>query len=403
MTCTLGPSSADADTIQNLSDSGMSIARLNFSHVPAGQYAYPASIIENVRAAKGMHCKVLNRDYNMLAVMLDTKGPEIRTGVVEGYVQGSENLYVDFVDGAEVTVTTRLSEKNKVTAESLYIDYEAIGTTVTPGHVLLLDDGLIGLEVVRVDAHKLDDEGKEYCEISCTVSNGGSLGSVKGVNIPNTVLQLPSMTQKDKDDMEWGVRSNEIDIVAASFVRKGGDVRSVKAHLERCIQKAKADGALAGPVVRPWVISKIENKEGVDNFTDILEESDGIMVARGDLGVEVPFEKVRVGRAVVGERRAGGSLCSSWFLFLFPLPSSLFPLLLFSLSPPSFLPKKPPHPLPPPPPLPAPDPPEAHGPRVQPRRQARNSSHPNARLHAEKPPPDPCRGHRRRQCRSRRG
>ena len=107
-------------------------------------------------------------------------------------------------------------------------------------------------------------------------------------------LQLPSMTEKDKADMEWGVRSNEIDIVAASFVRKGGDVRSVKAHLERCIQKAKVDGILPRDVVRPWVVSKIENHEGILNFRDILAESDGIMVARGDLGVEVPFEELLI-------------------------------------------------------------------------------------------------------------
>jgi pyruvate kinase len=102
------------------------------------------------------------------------------------------------------------------------------------------------------------------------------------------------MTEKDKADMEWGVRSNQIDIVAASFVRKGADVRSVKAHLERCIQKAKADGVLSGRVIRPWIVSKIENKEGIDNFAEILHESDGIMVARGDLGVEVPFEELLI-------------------------------------------------------------------------------------------------------------
>ena len=239
MICTLGPASAEASTIQDLSDNGMSIARLNFSHVPAGQYDFPTKIIENVRAARGMHNKVLGRDYNMLSVMLDTKGPEIRTGVVKGYVPGEKNLYVEYVEGDEVIVTTQKSYKDAVSSERLYLDYEAIGSTVEPGKVLLLDDGLIGLEVVEIKDKLLESDGTEYCEVLCRVANGGQLGSVKGVNIPDTVLQLPSMTEKDKLDMEWGVRSNEIDIVAASFVRKGGDVRSVKAHLERCIQKGK--------------------------------------------------------------------------------------------------------------------------------------------------------------------
>jgi pyruvate kinase len=185
MTCTLGPSSKDQSVIQQLSDSGMSIARLNFSHVPAGEYTYPESIIDQVRKCGGMHTKVLGRNYNLLSVMLDTKGPEIRTGIVTGYVPGDENLYVDFKDDAEVIVTTHLGMKEQVSESHIYIDYDAIGSTVGPGHVLLLDDGLIGLEVVEVRDKLVDDEGKEYCEVLCKVSNGGQLGSVKGVNIPN--------------------------------------------------------------------------------------------------------------------------------------------------------------------------------------------------------------------------
>ena len=117
-----------------------------------------------------------------------------------------------------------------------------------------------------------------------------SIITVQGVNIPNTTLQLPSMTEKDKEDILWGIRSNEIDIVAASFVRKASDVRTVKAYLERCISRAKADGDLkeGDDVVRPAIISKIENKEGVDNFEEILAESDGIMVARGGEKENIP-------------------------------------------------------------------------------------------------------------------
>jgi len=268
----------------------MSVARLNFSHVPRGNYEFSSEIISNVRGCEGMHCRVLQRGYNMTAVLLDTKGPEIRTGTVEGYVSGEKNLYVDLEDGKDVLVTTDERMKELVSRDTIYLDYKQIGSTVTEGDVLLLDDGLIGLQVVSVN-DGLTNGDEDYCEVKCVVKNGGALGSVKGVNIPNTTLQLPSMTEKDKEDILWGIRSNEIDIVAASFVRKASDVRSVKAYLERCISRAKADGDLKDDddVVRPAVISKIENKEGVDNFEEILAESDGIMVARGDLGVEIPF------------------------------------------------------------------------------------------------------------------
>ncbi len=287
MTCTLGPSSNTLPMVQSLADAGMAVARLNFSHVPAGEYESTMSIIEAVRSCEGMHCRVLGREYNMVAVLLDTKGPEIRTGVVEGYVRGEKNLYVDLCTGNDLRLTTDSSMKELVSDKVVYIDYEQIGSTVEPGNVILLDDGLIGLEVMEVVPNG------DYFDVECKITNGGQLGSVKGVNIPNTTLQLPSMTLKDKDDMKWAIRTNEVDYVAASFVRKAGDVRSVKAWLERCIQMAKADG-LVGDIVRPAVISKIENKEGVDNFAEILEESDGIMVARGDLGVEIPFAELLI-------------------------------------------------------------------------------------------------------------
>ena len=162
-----------------------------------------------------MHRGVLARNYNQVAVLLDTKGPEIRTGVVEGYVPGEKNMYVTLVDGAEVLVTTNPEFKEKVSNETIYLDYQQIGSTVQPGSCILLDDGLIGLEVKKINSDLQDANGDPYCEVVCTVSNGGELGSVKGVNIPNTTLQLPSMTEKDKEDILWGIKSNEIDIVAA--------------------------------------------------------------------------------------------------------------------------------------------------------------------------------------------
>mmetsp|Transcript_27355 Transcript_27355/g.51870 ORF Transcript_27355/g.51870 Transcript_27355/m.51870 type:complete len:566 (-) Transcript_27355:73-1770(-) len=296
MTCTLGPASNEQSVVQALNDNGMSIARLNFSHNPRGNYEYVTNLINLVRNCEGMHRRVLARNYNQVAVLLDTKGPEIRTGVVEGYVPGEKNMYVTLVDGAEVLVTTNPEFKEKVSNETIYLDYQQIGSTVQPGSCILLDDGLIGLEVKKINSDLQDANGDPYCEVVCTVSNGGELGSVKGVNIPNTTLQLPSMTEKDKEDILWGIKSNEIDIVAASFVRKAGDVRSVKAYMERCISQARQDGDIAKDqeIVRPAIVSKIENKEGVDNFEEILAESDGIMVARGDLGVEIPFAELLI-------------------------------------------------------------------------------------------------------------
>ena len=177
----------------------MSVSRLNFSHVPRGDYAYSSDIIANVRGCEGMHCRVLQRGYNMTAVLLDTKGPEIRTGVVEGYVSGEKNLYVELEDGKEVLVTTDERMREKVTSSTLYLDYKQIGSTVTPGDVLLLDDGLIGLEVTAVSDGKTGDDGEEYCEVNCIVKNGGALGSVKvssrvGWLLPSSPSPFPSLS-----------------------------------------------------------------------------------------------------------------------------------------------------------------------------------------------------------------
>ena len=297
ITCTLGPSSSTLGILQDVADAGMSIGRVNFSHVKPNEYEFPLSLAKNVRNLDGMHTRVLGRDYNMTAMLLDTKGPEIRTGVIAGQVAGTANKYIDFVEDEEVLVTTNPVYKDKCDDKILYVDYNAIGNTVNVGSTLLIDDGLIGFEVksiIRSADEVLEDGSPGWSELLCRVDNGGSLGSSKGVNIPNTVLQLPAMTPKDKDDMLWAIRNNVVDIVAASFVRKGGDVRSIKAHLERCIMKVKSEGGTYDDNLRPWIVSKIENKEGVDNFEEILKESDGIMIARGDLGVEIPFAELLI-------------------------------------------------------------------------------------------------------------
>lgn len=163
----------------------------------------------------------------------------------------------------------------------LNIDYQSIAKTLSVGSQILLDDGLIALEVTHVENNS----------VTCVALNAGPIKKNKGVNLPDAELDLPALTDKDKRDLKWSCDVGA-DFVAASFIRTASNVRSVKAYLDRCIAEmpTPTDGSPAP--LRPLVISKIESKEGVDNFVEILRESDGIMVARGDLGVEIPFRKV---------------------------------------------------------------------------------------------------------------
>lgn len=264
----------------------MHVARINFSH--AGQdYSYPEQLLSLVRSAPGRHQDLADgavnsqMPANLRAVLVDTKGPEIRTGPLQGNVDVAE-----IATGALVEITT-----DEVHGESppssphgphrIQIDYKSIGSSVSVGSQILLDDGLIALEVSEV-------KGKGH--VMTVALNGGPIKKNKGVNLPNTSIDLPALTDKDKQDLLWACK-NGADFVAASFIRTAANVRSVHAYLDRCIADLKAKDP-QGTYMRPLIISKIENKEGVDNFHEILAESDGIMVARGDLGVEIPFRKV---------------------------------------------------------------------------------------------------------------
>jgi len=210
-------------------------------------------------------------------------GPEIRTGVLQGNADVAE-----FAVGATVEVTSE-DVSNDPAPESpdgphrLNIDYTSIASTVSVGGQILLDDGLIALEVVRI----------EKDSVTCIALNAGPIKRNKGVNLPDTELDLPALTDKDKRDLQWACKIGA-DFVAASFIRTAANVRSVKAYLDRCIADLPPldDATMRHDRLRPLVISKIESKEGVDNFDEILSESDGVMVARGDLGVEIPFRKV---------------------------------------------------------------------------------------------------------------
>jgi len=284
--CTIGPSTDTVGPIQELVNNGMNVARLNFSHAGT-DYSYPEACMALVRNAHGRHAELSagatlpNIPSNLRAILVDTKGPEIRTGPLQG---GAE--VVELATGSVVEVTTEdvSSDPKPETADGphrLNVDYQSIATTLNVGSQVLLDDGLIALQVTHVENNS----------VTCVALNGGPIKKNKGVNLPDSELDLPALTEKDKRDLKWSVEVGA-DFVAASFIRTAANVRSVKAFLDRCVADCPQIEGTHHTRLRPHVISKIESKEGVDHFDEILAESDGIMVARGDLGVEIPFRKV---------------------------------------------------------------------------------------------------------------
>ncbi|MDO4943030.1 MAG: pyruvate kinase [Lachnospiraceae bacterium] len=248
--CTMGPSSDDIETLRTLMTSGMDVARLNFSH---GSHEEQLGRMNNIKALReelGLHT----------AILLDTKGPEIRTGV---FKDGK----VEVKEGQIFTLTT---EDIEGTEERVSITYDELPQDVSVGNSILIDDGLIELKV----------QSKTDTEIVCKVVNGGVIGSRKGINVPNVRVNLPGITPKDREDIIFGLE-NGIDFIAASFIRNADAVREIRILCE-----------MFGNGRRIGIISKIENMEGVENLDEIIAVSDGIMVARGDLGVEIPAEDV---------------------------------------------------------------------------------------------------------------
>ncbi|MCF6462430.1 pyruvate kinase [Clostridium sp. Cult1] len=248
--CTIGPASEREEILRQLFLNGMNVARLNFSHGNHEEHKKRIDIIKKLREELGLP----------IGIMLDTKGPEIRLG---NFSQES----IELGDGDSFVLTTR----DIVGDESIAnVSYKGIVKDINTGNRILIDDGLVELKVVEI----LNDT-----DIKCTVLNGGTLKDHKGVNIPNVAINLPAVTKKDIEDIKFGIK-NGIDFVAASFIRKAEDVLEIRKILEEN----------GGEHID--IISKIENQEGVDNIDEIIKASDGIMVARGDLGVEIETEEI---------------------------------------------------------------------------------------------------------------
>ena len=250
---TIGPASESEAILTKLMEAGLNVCRINFSH---GGYTENAEKIENIKKCR----EKLNLP---IAMALDTKGPEIRTGVQE-----SGDKKVTIYEGQEFTFVHDeiIGDQTKTS-----VSYKELYRDVVPGATLLVDDGALEFQVKEI----------RNKDIICVSKNRGKLGSRKTMNVPDTKLELPALAQKDIDDIIKGIEVG-FDFIFASFVRRADDVRQVRRLLD------ENGGEEVG------IIAKIESQEGIDNFEEILQESDGIMVARGDMGVELPMEQVPI-------------------------------------------------------------------------------------------------------------
>src|SRR3989338_11563487 len=247
--CTIGPKTESEDAIKALAVNGMNIARLNMSH---GTLEWNSEVMKRI--------KKIGREMAFpIGLMIDTQGPEIRTSA-------NTDLGLEEGDTFKIAVSSAcdIQEGEKHT----FVDYENLINKVRRGNIILVDDGLIALEVLKVGPY----------HITCKVLNKGRLGKRKSINLPGIRTDLPPITPKDKDAIKLGVK-NDADFIAQSFVRRKQDVKDMR-------------NLLNGLGSNAMIIAKIEDQEGINNMDEILEESDGIMVARGDLGVEIPFEQI---------------------------------------------------------------------------------------------------------------
>ena len=248
--CTMGPNTDKKTVMKSLVKNGMNVARFNFSHGDHEEQRERMNLLKNVR-------EELDRP---VAILLDTKGPEIRTGLLEG------GKKVTLREGSEFILYTEEMTGNET---GCCVTYPGLAKDVKPGDRILIDDGLIELKVKQIKSGN----------IVCHVENGGELGERKGVYVPNVKVKLPAVTEKDIDDILFGIQQ-DIDFIAASFIRSAKGVKEIR----KILKENHAEHIS--------IIAKIENAEGVENIDEIIEASDGIMVARGDLGVEIPAQEV---------------------------------------------------------------------------------------------------------------
>ena len=249
--CSIGPKTESEEMIRSMALAGMNIARINMSH---GEHNWHSMVMKRVKKAS-------QQNTFPIGLMLDTQGPEIRTSAKTEFGLEEGDIFKIAVSSA-----CDIQEGEKHT----FVDYANLIKKVKKGEIILIDDGLIALEVMNVEPY----------HVTCKVLNKGKLGRRKSVNIPGIRTDLPSITKKDIDDIKLGVE-NGIDYIAQSFVRKKEDIKQMREILKNLGSNA-------------MVIAKIEDKDGIDNMDEIIEESDGVMVARGDLGVEIPFEEIPI-------------------------------------------------------------------------------------------------------------
>ena len=249
--CTLGPSTDDENVLKQLIDNGMNVARFNFSHQTHEQHLQRLEVLRRLR----------DEANQPIAALLDTKGPEVR---VKTFKDGK----IELVPGQEFVLTT---EDVEGTNERVSITFEGLPKDVSKGCTILVDDGLIQLEVLSTTD----------TDITCKVINGGPLSNSKGINVPGVDLSMPYISEQDEKDIIFGIE-NDFDFIAASFVRTAGDILQIRRILEE------------NNCYSINIIAKIENMQGVEHIDEIIQVSDGIMVARGDMGVEIPNEDVPV-------------------------------------------------------------------------------------------------------------
>ncbi|CAO3613732.1 unnamed protein product [Cunninghamella echinulata] len=258
---TIGPNTNSVEMITQLRNAGLNVVRMNFSH---GSYEYHQSVIDNTRKSFELY------PGRPVAIALDNKGPEIRTGNMKDGVE------VPITAGHEMIFSTEDQYIDSCNGEVMYLDYKNLPKVIKEGKKIYVDDGVLSFDVLEV----VNDT-----TVRVRACNNGKLCSRKGVNLPGTDVDLPALSEKDKADLKFGVQ-NKVDMVFASFVRRGQDVKDIREVLGEEGRHIK-------------IISKIENHQGVQNFDDILKETDGVMVARGDMGIEIPLERVFIAQKMM--------------------------------------------------------------------------------------------------------